>query len=527
MPNPTNKNKFVNTSKAIDAKRFELSNDSDSEVDGVHILAKVSGPAFFPNEIGGNGRVYSDECWIKTLEDENFIKRLEDRTVFGSIGHEIEVDDDTIRNGLISHVVTKMWLDEETNVGMAEYLVLNTEPGKVLNTLLRAKCKLSVSTLASGTTTDVDGIEYADPETFAFERIDFVINPSYNKAVPTLLESLQTLDTLKQNAVEDTHMPEINTKDAQKLGESLAKAESQLQHYQELGSVKQLTEDLAELKAFREIGENPIFLAKTLSESQNIVDGVAERQAALEAANQAFKQELKLLHEGAEEKEAGQAEVPADFKQLLEEADEAKAELAKWKELGDSPEEAAKVISEAQEAVEELAQFKEITEGASPEEVKELIENVKTLIEEDNERKFDMLAESSEVDPAVIDKLRAKGLSLEDIQEIISDLKPTTLAEEEEDGEDVEIDAEVDDENQETKALSESEDEDDEEDLEKDKDESEESDEEDTSKSLGESLNTTVLRRLAESRNTVTDKSKKTTKQRRTLAESLIDSRLR
>ena len=45
--------------------KFQLMEDS-SEVDGVHILAKVKGQFFVPDGKSRNGRFYPKELWEKT-----------------------------------------------------------------------------------------------------------------------------------------------------------------------------------------------------------------------------------------------------------------------------------------------------------------------------------------------------------------------------------------------------------------------------------------------------------------------------
>lgn len=160
------------------------------EVDGVNILAKVAGPAFFPDEVSGNKVEYPQAIWDTVLKDPKVLSALNDRTMFGTIGHDVVMDDNAMRQGLASHITTKMWQDEETNQGMAEYLILNTPVGRVLNTVLRAGAKLRVSTKANGAfgPTKANGVKPLIA--YFFERIDFVLTPGFTQALPAVMESL-------------------------------------------------------------------------------------------------------------------------------------------------------------------------------------------------------------------------------------------------------------------------------------------------------------------------------------------------
>jgi hypothetical protein len=133
-------------SKEGDFKVIER--DGESEVDGVHILARIEGPAFFPETVSeGNNVYYPQEAWENAIADPSLKTKLADRLVYGTIGHNIDLDDDAIREGKFSHVTTRVWINEE-NVGRAEYLVYNTDPGRTLNMLLRTKSKLRVKPMA-------------------------------------------------------------------------------------------------------------------------------------------------------------------------------------------------------------------------------------------------------------------------------------------------------------------------------------------------------------------------------------------
>lgn len=192
--------------------------ENDSDVDGVHVIAKVVGPACFDGAASRNKRWYPEGHWPKQFEKSDVKRKLADRTMFGAWGHELELTDEELAKGLHSHITTKLWM--EGKVGKAEYLILNTPAGRVLNTTLRAKSKLAVSTRGSGDYSgEYEGMPQVDPETFNLERIDFVVNPGFLQARPDLVEcireDLRTLgfevnESLKKNPMEESNMSDVN-----------------------------------------------------------------------------------------------------------------------------------------------------------------------------------------------------------------------------------------------------------------------------------------------------------------------------
>lgn len=195
----------VNNPIEEDGKSIELCESDQqfmleevSEVDDEHILARVVGESFFLNKASRNRRFYTESLWRKVLDESYVQQKFDDRLMYGTIGHGQILDDDAIREGKVSHIVSRMWIDDQTQKGMAEFLVLNTPTGRVLNTLLRAKSKLYTSTRAKGSfdkKRDSDGNQYVSESNFSFETIDFVYNPGFLQSRPDLVEELQ--DDLK------------------------------------------------------------------------------------------------------------------------------------------------------------------------------------------------------------------------------------------------------------------------------------------------------------------------------------------
>lgn len=263
---------------------YEIIDESSPEVDGKHILARVVGETFFPDTASRNNRFYPALAWVNALQDGELVSKLQDRLVLGTVGHDLPINDKSVRDGLISHIVSKVWIDEDTGVGMAEFLLLDTPPGRVLNTLLRAGVKIKVSTRAGGKflpKRNEQGQQVVDPQLFKLKTIDFVLDPGYLETNPALVESL-----LEQ-------------------GNELMSAEL-IAHLQE------------ELKVVRAERDD---LNSDLNEAKSTI-------ATKEAEATSAKEELALVTESRDN-------AVASLEEATKTLDEANDSLSKYKELGD------------------------------------------------------------------------------------------------------------------------------------------------------------------------------------------------
>lgn len=174
-------------------------------VDGVHTLGRVTGQFFVPDGASRNGRFYPRSLWERVLKSEDTKHRLNDRLMFGTIGHDDQaVSEEQLRRGDVSHVITRLWIED--GKGLGEALILNTEAGRNLNTYLRAGCRLKTSSRASGQYRDGvthDGLPVVDEDAYLFETFDFVLEPGFLEANPTLVESLKTPETEEKRVMSE------------------------------------------------------------------------------------------------------------------------------------------------------------------------------------------------------------------------------------------------------------------------------------------------------------------------------------
>lgn len=153
------------------------------------ILAIVKGKHFCPDGTSRNHRFYPKALWLGVKNDENFMARLKRNGVVGRVGHEPEITDEDIGEGNYSHFTRN--INWET--GEAESVIVDTPMGRNLLTALRAGIQLFVSSRATGDYCgkNDEGNDIMDAKTYALERFDFVQDPGFLEAHPTLVsESL-------------------------------------------------------------------------------------------------------------------------------------------------------------------------------------------------------------------------------------------------------------------------------------------------------------------------------------------------
>ncbi len=161
------------------------------------VLAKVKGASFFLDGYSRNGRFYPEELWENALKNSETKELIDRGLMFGCIGHPKDYSlDELLESGRVSHKVTSISIDKKSGQGNAEYEILDTPSGRILNAILRSGSNMYVSTRAFGgfsnETKEKDGKKYKvlDSKNFSIESIDFVIQPGFLETNPKLVESL-------------------------------------------------------------------------------------------------------------------------------------------------------------------------------------------------------------------------------------------------------------------------------------------------------------------------------------------------
>jgi hypothetical protein len=400
---------------------------TESVVDGVNILARVSGPTFFPETTSRNGVYYTLEAWENALSDPELQQRLEGRLVLGTFGHDIEITDEEVRKGLFSHITTKLWIED--GIGYAEHLVLNTEPGRNLNTLLRAGARISTSTKANGYLAEsqtADGYSMVEPEGFTLERIDFVLDPGYLEAKPELLESFSSKGKQKMDKtrtpieIMEAHVSdlrargELSDKRATELQEALsasrvevAEAKAAMKLYEAFGTPVEIHEKLKKLSVYEAIDDDPESLADTVEAATETIEDLTDK---LDAATQELENTQEALGD----------ETPETYKALLAEADAAVEQLAAFKEVAETPEQVKDLMDAAAKAEEQLTQYQEL---GTVEELEELIDTAEKVQEQLEGEEVAEIADEVGVEPEIVESLRRKGMSLKEARKLLVSMK--------------------------------------------------------------------------------------------------------
>lgn len=227
--------------------------DRASGIDGKYVIGRVKGQFFVPDGESRNGRFYPESLWNRVVGNDSVKNKLSERKMFGTIGHDEEpVSEQQLRRGEVSHIITKLWIEPDSNGrkrGMGEALILNTDAGRNLNVYLRAGSRLNTSSRASGKYlegAEKNGIPVVDENAYVFETFDFVLDPGFLEARPDLVEQMQAAkeenyimsDDRTNSLVEASLRTLSESRDAlqKQLDEAIAgksSAEARLQEVQE------------------------------------------------------------------------------------------------------------------------------------------------------------------------------------------------------------------------------------------------------------------------------------------------------
>jgi hypothetical protein len=383
---------------------LQIDESSSKEVDGVHILGKLSGQFFVPEGKSRNNRFYSRTLWEKTLANKDLQERLSNRRMFGTISHEQNIDDTALLEGKISHVITKLYIDSNGK-GCGEALLLNTPTGRVLNTMLRAGCKLFVSSRADGEydgETD-EGMPIINEDTYKLHSFDVVIEPGFLEANPKITEALNdALKDIKKENIGENEM-NIDEKLFNKLMDDNNKLKTDLE--KAIDENKKVVAELSTIQAT---------VAEKANENNTVkenLDKITEELKVAKESLEAKEKELTDLNAVlAEYKELGEAKV------ISETIDKVEKEFKAYKKLG-SVEKINLGIDKATSKLEsylELGTVEELTEALNKSD--KLSEK---LVKEEEEKEIEKVSLELELPKDSVQKFLDKGLSLDDVKELV------------------------------------------------------------------------------------------------------------
>jgi len=126
------------------------------------------------NAQNGNGRVYKKD--VLQREVENYHKLVSERRALGELDHP---DDSVVNLKNVSHLVTRIWWEQDDVMGTIE--VLDTPSGQVLKSLVQAGCKLGISSRGMGSVKEEKGQTIVEDD-FLLICFDIVSDPSTKDA---------------------------------------------------------------------------------------------------------------------------------------------------------------------------------------------------------------------------------------------------------------------------------------------------------------------------------------------------------
>ena len=175
-----------------------------------HILGRCRG-VFQPiNEPSRNFRVYESNHWSLQLNKPEVQERLRTRSMWGTLGHfDRKISDVDIREGLVSHIITKLEIHEDEKGKpflYGELEILDTPAGKILEAMYKGGANLYVSSRGAGKLVSVmgDTMKHVDPNSFYFEGFDIVRAPGFLKARPVYESAVSKEEKLQESIVQPT-----------------------------------------------------------------------------------------------------------------------------------------------------------------------------------------------------------------------------------------------------------------------------------------------------------------------------------
>jgi uncharacterized protein YerC len=386
-------------------------------VDGEHIIGVIEGTFFCPDGFSRNKRFYPKDLWEETINADYVKTPLKSRLMFGTLGHKTPLTEETIAEGKASHFMESIWIDESAPVGeqgKARACILNTPAGRILKTLYGAGCRIYSSSRAKGSVIeDYNGVPRVDKKTFSFKGFDFVLDPGFLKALPSLMENHQELlEDFNEAGIEvpeNVYKLEENTmsdKAMENLLEKMSKEKNTLEGNLErsLDEVKTLTSEkavLADKYSLLEERYNEAQKGQKLLESYQAI-GTIEEIAKIKTELEGKGKLLESFNELGTTKEV---------ESLMERYTGVKKTLEKKGKLLES--------YQAMGTIEEIqANKKFFDEVGSKEEILKLTEQAEVNNQTERDKFLDAYSAALKIPKEKVEYLMGKGLTLGEIREL-------------------------------------------------------------------------------------------------------------
>ena len=168
--------------ESLGNNQFEYQRLSPEEQTSRGILGRLVGPIADFKKPTRNGRRYTEELWEQTFDNPIMKEKLENRCLFGELGHPAdrsEVDMEKI-------AICMAERPKKANDGKLHSVfdILDTPNGRILKALCDYGCNIGVSSRGSGDTYEdfSSGEEVVDADSFECECWDAVLIPAVKEA---------------------------------------------------------------------------------------------------------------------------------------------------------------------------------------------------------------------------------------------------------------------------------------------------------------------------------------------------------
>ena len=224
--------------------------ESNKEESKYKILGKACG-VFAPiGEFSRNKRLYDKSLWPTILKEGGELsERVKNRAVYGCIGHEDKrVDDRDLRDGKVSHLISKLEIREDASGKpylYGELDILNTRAGRDLLGIYEGGGNLYVSSRGAGKLHPVPGQNYSVvlPESYYVNTFDIVLNPGFLQAKPVF----EQVDTSSSSETKSSNIQEAVSEEDLHIEVEHDKKETSNKANEELETLKGQVEKLASI----------------------------------------------------------------------------------------------------------------------------------------------------------------------------------------------------------------------------------------------------------------------------------------
>lgn len=143
-------------------------------------LGMLNGPIADYENSTRNNRFYGRNLWEKVFETPWVKEALETKTLFGEADHPRDRLETSIKEAAV--VLKGYSFDDNNNVLLGEFDILDTPNGRIVKSLADYGCRLGVSSRGKGRIIDSKGKKVVEDRSFVFGGFDVVILPAVEKA---------------------------------------------------------------------------------------------------------------------------------------------------------------------------------------------------------------------------------------------------------------------------------------------------------------------------------------------------------